>query len=92
MVSARHRHARVDPSVRTLFVVMPDVLSQNLVQVTSAEYEHPVEAFCPHGPHPAFRVSIGSRRANGGVVPENPIVTQAVSSYSWMSPPSRSRR
>jgi hypothetical protein len=62
---AGYRHAKVESPVRTLFVVMADVLSQNLVQVTTAENEHPVEAFCPHRPHPAFRVGIGPGRANG---------------------------
>src|ERR1019366_3451765 len=63
-LGARHRHAKVKSPVRTLFVVMPDVLAQNRVEVTTAEDEHPVEAFCPYRPHPTFRIGVGPRRAN----------------------------
>jgi hypothetical protein len=49
-----------------MLVVVPDVLVQNPVQVTTAENEDPVQALRPYRSHPAFRVGIGSRRTNGG--------------------------
>ena len=67
-VVAGHRHAKVKAPVRSVLVAVPDVLPQNPCQVTATKDQDPVEAFRSHCPHPALRVGIGSRRANGGSV------------------------
>jgi len=41
-VAAGHRHVEVETSVRPVFVVVPDVLVENPVQVTTTEDEDPV--------------------------------------------------
>ena len=51
----------VDSPVRTLLVVVPDVVAEDPFEVTLAQNEHPVEAFRPHRPHPALRVGVGPR-------------------------------
>ena len=56
-----------DASVRTLAVVMADVLSKHSLEVAMAKDEHPVEAFASDGSHPTLRVGIGSRRSNRGL-------------------------
>ena len=66
-IVAGHRHAEFETSVRPMLVVVPDVFPQNPCQVTAAKDQDPVEAFHSHCPHPAFRVGIGFRRANGGL-------------------------
>lgn len=52
---AGHRNAEVDAPMRTLLVVVADVLPKDSFEVTMSHYEDPVEAFGPHCPHPAFR-------------------------------------
>jgi hypothetical protein len=61
---AGRRNTEADASVRTLFVVVADVLAKNPVQVTTAENDYPAEALCPHCPYPALRVGIFSWRSD----------------------------
>jgi hypothetical protein len=58
---AWQRHAEVESSVRTMFVVVLDVLAENRREVTTAEHEHPVEAFGSDRPDLAFRERVGPR-------------------------------
>ncbi len=57
---ARWYH-EIDASVRSLAVVVADILSKDLLEVAAAKNEHPVEAFCPDGSHPALGAGIGPR-------------------------------
>lgn len=58
---ARHRHLKIDASVRALLVVMADVFSKDSVEVAAANDEQPVQAFGANCPYPAFRESVGPR-------------------------------
>src|SRR5664280_2159855 len=55
-------HFKIDSTVRALSVVMADVLAKYPFEVTVAQNEQPVEAFGPHGPHPALCVGIRPSR------------------------------
>jgi hypothetical protein len=55
---------KIGASVRPLAVVVADVLAKDSFERSMSQNEQPVKAFCTHGPHPAFRVGIGSRRSN----------------------------
>ena len=61
---AGHRHFKIDASVRTLLVVVGDILAKNPLQVTATEDEHPVETFGPNGPDPSFGVGVRPRRTD----------------------------
>src|ERR1017187_6326181 len=50
--------------MRTLPVVVVDVLTKCSFEVTTTENEDRVEAFSPTGPHPTFRVGVGPWRSN----------------------------
>ena len=64
---ARQRHGEVESSVWATFVVVLDLLAENRREVTTAEHEHPVEAFGSDHPDPAFREGVGPRGSDGGL-------------------------
>jgi hypothetical protein len=47
--------------VRPSGVVVPDVPSQDVLEVAAVADQHPVEAFGSHGAYPPFRVRVGLR-------------------------------
>jgi len=56
------RYIQADPAVRPSGVVMPDVDLQDVLEVPAVEDQGPVQAFLPHGAHPALGVGVGPRR------------------------------
>ena len=60
---AGQRYVEVEPSVRTSFVVVQDVLTKDHDQMTTVEHQHPVEPFGSDRPGPAFHEGVGSRRS-----------------------------
>src|SRR5450755_3625751 len=57
-------HVELDTSMRTLVVVVADILTKDSFEVTLAQNEQPVEALRSDGPHPTFCIGICPRRAN----------------------------
>jgi hypothetical protein len=58
------RSARL--SVRSLVVIVPHVLVENSLKVTSTPDQHPVQALLPDCPHPALGDRACVRRLDGG--------------------------
>jgi hypothetical protein len=59
---AGHGYLKIDTPMRTLLVVVVDVLTKCSFEVTTTENEDRVEAFSPNGPHPTFRVGVRPSR------------------------------
>jgi len=49
-------------TVRTVHVVMVDVLGQHRLQLLASEDEHPVQHLASNGAHPPLRVGVRPRR------------------------------
>jgi hypothetical protein len=50
--------------MRTLPIVVVDVVTKYSFEVTTTENEDRVEAFSPNGPHPTLRVGVGPWRSD----------------------------
>jgi hypothetical protein len=50
---------KLKSTVRSLIVVMVDVLVQHPLEVTQATNDHPVQALAAGGPHPALGMGVG---------------------------------
>ena len=53
---------KLQASVRPLVVVVPNVLVENALKVTSTPDQHPVQALLPHGSYPPLSEGVGVRR------------------------------
>jgi hypothetical protein len=53
--------------VRPLTVVVPQVLVEHPLKMTSTPDEHPIQTLLPHRPHPALGERVGVRRLNRGL-------------------------
>jgi len=61
---AGHRYLKIDATMRTLSVVVADILTKYSFEVTVAQNDEPDEAFGADRPHPSFRESVGPRRSD----------------------------
>ncbi len=61
------RRAKRKASVRSLVVVVPHVLLENMLKLTSTPEQHPVQTLLPDRPHPALRERVGIRRLDRGL-------------------------
>ena len=59
-----HRHAEVKTAMRSLLVVMADVLPQHRFEVAPPEHQRPVEALNASGPHEPLGERVRARRAD----------------------------
>ncbi len=62
--TAGHRRTEVDATMRTLSVEVPGVPAEDSLELAMTDDEDPVEAFCPHRPHPTLCVGVGPRGSN----------------------------
>ena len=62
------RRTLLERTVRTVLVVMADVGTHDLLEVTPAEYQDSVEAFAAQAAHPPLGVCLGERRRLRSIV------------------------
>jgi hypothetical protein len=61
----RERWALLERAVRTVFVVVADVGTHDLLELAAADDQDPVEAFAPQASHPALGVRLRPWRPHG---------------------------
>ena len=65
-IRRRVRRSEAEAAVRPARVVVGEVLAEDVLEVTPTEYERPVQALPPDGPHPPFGEGVRSRRPERG--------------------------